>query len=154
MATTQPQQFTTDGANRLVWVLNLNPDHDYKEEFRGDKITIPKNQQRIPKHVNDGGNLMQWISARKFLGEPRAPAASTPHGEVINIGKPLRTVELTDEERETIQGPKPKKTKEEEQAAQNTCPLCVEPTAFASKKGLENHYKKAHPDRASIEEVA
>jgi hypothetical protein len=156
MAVVQPQQFTTSDANRLVWVLNRDPERDYVETYKDDEIRIPKNLGRVPALVTNGGNLMPWLSARKFLGQPVAQSQKTPHGEIINMGKPLQTVELTDEERMEIAGTTPehlrKVSKEDELAAQNTCTLCAEPISFASKKGLESHLKKEHPSRTPIEE--
>lgn len=156
MAVVQPQQFTTSDANRLVWVLNRDPERDYVETYKDDEIRIPKNLQRVPKLIKDGGNLMPWLSARKFLGQPVATSQKDPQGNVINMGKPLQTVELTDEERMEIAGTTPdhlkKVAKEVEVAAENTCTLCTEPLTFASKKGLETHYKKEHSNRTPVEE--
>jgi len=154
MATIQPTQFDSTHSGRLVWILNRDIKRDYKESFRDEAITIPANQKKIPKHVRDGGNLMEWLPARRFLMQPSSPYEALPNGEVINMGKPLFTEELTDEERAEIQGKSKKDltkaAKEEEKALQNTCTLCGE--TMATSRGLNLHIKSKHPERQPLSE--
>lgn len=154
MAVVQPQQFDSSATNRLVWILNSDPERDYVEQYKDIEITIPKYLGKIPKHVKDGGNLMEWLSARRFLGQPIQPSQKTPQGEVIHMGKPLRTVEMTDEERnkygESLSDLK-KTIKDAERAAANTCMLCTEPVSFATAEGLKAHLRKDHPTKKPIE---
>lgn len=153
MAVVQPQQFDAAATNRLVWILNSDPERDYTEEYKDLTITVPKYLGKVPKHVKDGGNLMEWLSARRFLGQPIQQSQKTPHGEVIHMGKPLRVVELTDEERAELENPKEfkKSVKEVERAAETTCTLCTEPKTFATVQGLTAHLKKDHSNRKPIE---
>lgn len=161
MAVVQPQQFSIDGGNRLVWVLNRDPERDYHEKYKDEDVMIPKNLRRIPKLLKDGGNLMPWLAARKFLGQPVTPSSKTPQGEIINMGKPLCTSELTDEERMELSGTNVvqlKKIKDAELQAEkkshNTCTLCTDDVkSFASKKGLELHLKKIHPEKTPLESL-
>lgn len=83
------------GSNRLVWIVNHNRS-DYTEEFRGEKLSIPANAE---KKV-----LMPFLAARRFLGQPKAPATVLADGTFLNMPKALETVELTDEERMKHEG--------------------------------------------------
>jgi hypothetical protein len=83
------------GSNRKVWVVNNNRD-TYVEDFRGEKMAIPGGAQ---KKV-----LMPYLAARRFLGQPKAPATILADGTFLNMPKALETVELTDEERMKYEG--------------------------------------------------
>jgi len=83
------------GSNRKVWVVNNNKD-TYTEEFRGEEMKIPGNGV---KKV-----LMPFLAARRFLGQPKAPAEMLPNGTFRNMPKALETIELTDDERIKYEG--------------------------------------------------
>jgi len=135
------------GSNRLVWVLNreLVP---YTETFRGAPITVPPNNEKVL--------LMQFLAARRFLAQPKAPAESLPDGTIVTPRKALWTLELTDEERETATGKSKKELEKEEKeiekAAANVCPICEEGTTFKTRTALKTHMTKKHPDRAPLPE--
>lgn len=74
--------------NRLVWVLNRHH-MAYTEEFKGELITIPPNEQRLVK--------MPFLEARSFLGRGKKPAKKNPDGSWINQPKALYTEEIQDE---------------------------------------------------------
>lgn len=74
--------------NRLVWVLNRHH-MDYTEEFKGELITIPSNNQRLVK--------MPFLEARSFLGRGKKPAKKNPDGSWLNQPKALYTEEIQDE---------------------------------------------------------
>ena len=96
---------TTDQfpSNRLVWVLNTHTD-PYKAEFQGTRIVVPAMCEKIPKHVRDGGNLMEYLAARKFIGDFKQPQGKTETGEPIFGPKALQSIELTEKERAEITG--------------------------------------------------
>lgn len=91
-------QLVTSDMNRYVWVLN-NHHEDYVEDFRGDKITVPANREKIAKPFTSGGNLMQFLAARKFLGQPKTAGHILPNGVWFTPPKALETVELTQDEK-------------------------------------------------------
>ncbi len=91
--------------SRKVWVLNSHTE-DYVEEFRGDKVRVPAN--------NEKALIMPYLEARRFLGQPKAPAEVGVDGKFITGPKALRTVELTDEEFSDFEG---KSSKELEKIA-------------------------------------
>lgn len=95
-----PQSTThieTASMSRLTWVLNRDSD-SYKAEFQGMKIEIPGNSEKIGKHVRDGGNLMEYLAARKFITDLKQPQRFTDRGEPVFGPKALYDKELTDEE--------------------------------------------------------
>lgn len=47
---------------------------------------------------------MPYLAARRFLGQPKAPATILADGTFLNMPKALETVELTDEERMKHEG--------------------------------------------------
>lgn len=104
MATPQPVVSTEDItsiSSRLVWVLNRDT-QPYKAEFRGMEIIVPPNMQKIGKHVRDGGNLMEYLEACKFVRDLKQPQKWVPDRSgkfepVFGI-KALCEVELTPEE--------------------------------------------------------
>lgn len=93
------EQLITSDMNRLVWVLN-NHHEAYTEDFRGDKITVPANREKVGKLFTDGGNLMQFLAARKFLGQPKTAGHVLPDGRWHTPPKALETVELTETEKQ------------------------------------------------------
>ena len=114
MSTAQPvanEQLVTQEMNRLVWVLNSH-NQDYTEEFRGDKITVPANNQKIYKRIEEGGSLMPYLAARKFLGQPKAAGQILPDGTWYTPPKSLRTEEMTITELNQFKGVKPETTTE------------------------------------------
>lgn len=104
--------------NRLVWIVSDTktvhgyPEEDFwhEEKYRSDLIRIPPNGK---KRV-----LMPLIEASKFLGQVYSMYDPYPNGSCINpdtgkvekerLGKPLRVLELTDEERLKYEGLSPK----------------------------------------------
>lgn len=108
------EQLVTQEMNRLVWVLN-NHHEAYTEDFRGDKITVPANREKIGKTFLEGGNLMPYLAARKFLGQPKTAGYILPDGRWFTPPKALETVELTtDEKRKYDAKMAPAETEEEE----------------------------------------
>lgn len=98
----QSESGTSLSASRLVWVLNRDPVFEYKARYRGDLVTIPKNMEKIPKTTGQGGNLMPYMEACRFvrdLVEPQGyemDAAGKPQPVFRN--KMLLEQELTAEE--------------------------------------------------------
>lgn len=97
------QQIETRTMSRLCWVLN-HDSQPYKAEFQGMNIVIPAFNEKIAKHVRDGGNLMEYLAACKFRSDYKQPQSFTQKGEPIFGLKCLRVEELSDEEREKIEG--------------------------------------------------
>jgi hypothetical protein len=103
-------------SSRLVWVLNrdFTP---YKGTFRGIKIEIPGNMKKIPKPASEGGNLMPYLEARRFIVDYKEPQGY----EMDNMGKPqpifgvkaLIDQELTQEEFASIVKKTPAEIKKE-----------------------------------------
>jgi hypothetical protein len=105
MAATQPSiQGEVSTMSRLVWVLNRDPEHSYKAEFQGVKIEIPADRQKIAKHVRDGGNLMEYLAARRFITDYKQPQGMTASGEFIFLSKELYDQELNEDELKSITG--------------------------------------------------
>lgn len=94
-------------SNRWVWILNRDVE-PYKAEFQGLDITIPPNMQKIAKHVRDGGNLMEYLAACKFVRDFKQPQKWVPTRggglEPIFGVKALLEHEMTEDEVETILG--------------------------------------------------
>lgn len=86
---------------RMVWVLNSDF-RSYTEDYRGKPLTVPPNSQKIPKRIYDGGNLMEFIEARMFLGNMKVPQKID--GKWVETPKALRTEELTEKEYKEIFG--------------------------------------------------
>ncbi len=110
MATPQPLVSTEDirsVSSRLVWVLNRDT-NPYKATFRDVEITVPPNMEKIPKHVRDGGNLMEYLEACKFVRDLKQPQKWVPDRggkfEPIFGIKALCEVELTPDEFKKIVG--------------------------------------------------
>jgi hypothetical protein len=104
---TSPQAQTshveTSSMARLTWVLN-RADRPYKAEFQGMQITIPPRYQKIAKHVRDGGNLMEYLAARKFIVDFKQPQEFTQKGEPLFFSKELIDEPLTEDELKAISG--------------------------------------------------
>ena len=90
-------EFVANTASRPVWVLNRNSE-PYIEKFRGEEITVPGNNQKIYKSIREGGSIMGFLEARKFLGQPKAVANKNVKGVIIVPEKALQTVEMTENE--------------------------------------------------------
>lgn len=144
-----PQPLTTNAITetdlrtssaRLVWVLNRDTMRSYKAEFRGLQIEIPKDRQKIAKHVRDGGNLMEYLEACKFVRDLKQPQEWVPDGagkfEPRFYTKELYEQELTAEEFEQIVGQKTKDFFKKEAAAEER------KARKASQKAIESHTKK------------
>jgi len=96
-------------SSRLCWVLNRDPNRSYKAEFRGTVIEIPPGHQKIAKHVRDGGNLMEYLEACKFVRDLKQPQEYLPDPrngqfEPRFFTKELYEQELTTEEFNKIVG--------------------------------------------------
>lgn len=72
MATPAVQVELDSSHKRLVWVLNRDS-RSYKATFRRMKIEIPPKYEKIGKHVRDGGNLMEYLEACKFVRAFKEP---------------------------------------------------------------------------------
>lgn len=75
---------------RKVFVIN-NGSQEYVESFKGTTYRIPPNGV---KEI-----LMPFLEARKFLARPNGLYQADNQGNVLDMGKPLATIELSDEER-------------------------------------------------------
>lgn len=119
MAATQPSiqgEVNTNLSNRLVWVLNRDG-APYTANFQGMDITVPANSEKIPKHVRDGGNLMQYLDARHFITDLKQPQSyhTSPAGDRTPVFGPkaLYDQALTQVEFDKIVGKKPEQMKKE-----------------------------------------
>lgn len=94
-------------STRLVWVLNRDV-NEYKGTFRGTKITIPANMERIPLRAEKGGNLMPYLEARRFISDLKEAQGfqEDENGDRTPIFgvKSLIDHEMTAEEVKTILG--------------------------------------------------
>lgn len=90
---------------RLVWVLNRDV-RPYKAEFRGMEIIVPPNMEKIPKHVREGGNLLEYLEACKFVRDLKQPQEwkmdSNGKPQPMFYSKMLLEQELTEDEYKTI----------------------------------------------------
>lgn len=86
---------------RLVWVLNRDV-KPYMGTYRGVKVTIPANMEKIGKRFDKGGNLMGYLEAREFITDLKEPQGFREDGsgkrEPIFGVKALLDAELTEEE--------------------------------------------------------
>lgn len=85
-------------SSRLVWVLNRHRTEPYRAEFRGMEITIPANFEKIPRHVRDGGNLMEYLEACKFVRDFKVPQKWVPNPRTGQVEPIFSTKELFEEE--------------------------------------------------------
>lgn len=96
-------------SSRLCWVLNRDS-HPYTGTFRGVKITIPANLEKIPKRAETGGNLLPYLEACHFVRDLKEPQGF----QMDSAGKPFPIMgakmlfeqELTKAEYESITGSK------------------------------------------------
>jgi hypothetical protein len=142
MANEMAQDIDRSSINRKVWIINTSK-YEYTENFRGSPITVPPNGEKK--------TLMTILAAERFKGQPKAPAEYLPNGQLApNSPKPkaLQIVELTDEEREKIEGKSKeqvaKDVKKEEQAEKSVCSICG--GKFKGEMGLKVHLKAMHPE--------
>ena len=118
-----PQSMNTEqtdiyaSAARLVWVLNRDRIHSYKGNFRGNKVEIPPNEEKIPKLAQHGGNLMPYLEARRFITDLKDPQGflEDDNGgrQPIFRSKELYDMELTQEEFDMIVKKTPAQVKKE-----------------------------------------
>jgi len=131
-------------SSRLVWVLNrdLVP---YKGTFQGDQIVIPPNMEKIPKLVTNGGNLMPYMDARRFIVDLKEPQSF----DMDNMGKPqprfgikaLIDQELTADEVAKFLNKTPTQLKREAVAEEKT-----------AARNLSKELNKARPGKVSFQE--
>jgi len=137
-------QVTVDG-NRPVWVVNTH-NEPYTEVYRGKAITVPPNGEK--------SLILPYLKARKFLGQPKAPADKFPNGQWRSQPKALATIEMTDDERANHEGKDISKIQKEiadkEKAMSLKCSLCE----FVSKdtRGLKTHMTRMHEGSEPIPE--
>jgi hypothetical protein len=148
MSTQPTTQFTVpELINRKVWVLNRDSE-PYTEEFRGQTITVPADEQKE--------TLMPYLSAEKFLSQPKCPAFTNSRGDYQVRPKALYIQELTKQERIDMEGITQEQMEKEadrfEKATRNICTLCQDGKVFGSEKGLKVHMKKMHSDRAPVKD--
>lgn len=112
MGTPQSLGATADGmqilTNRLVWVLNRDIKYSYKANWRGIKVCIPPDKEKIAKRFEDGGNLFPYLEAVKFVRDLKEPQEWIDDGggkpQPIFRTKELFEHELTKEEFDKIVG--------------------------------------------------
>lgn len=101
---------------RLVWVLNRD-ENPYTGHYRGVKITIPPEKEKIGKLYRDGGNLMPYLEACEFVTDLKEPQRFEPDsaGKMNPIFGPkaLMRVELTQEEFDKYVGKSKEQVKKE-----------------------------------------
>lgn len=137
MAVESAQHHIRPESARKVWIFN-DYEKDHVEEFRGEKWVIPAN----------GKILKPVLEANKFLSQAIPPSIKRADGSYLRPPKALRLVELTEEERERLEGvnKESQKTALQEQNVKVslTCMKC----GFLSKdpNGLDAHVKAKHPE--------
>jgi len=152
MSNTQPsvELAPSRGSNRMVWILNSHTEA-YTEKFRGGvEITVPANDEKIMKHITKGGNLCEFLAARRFIGQPKAQAQVAVNGRYLSPPKALRTMELTETEINKLEGAaaqeKVKADKMRDKEQRNVCTLCQDGKTFATEKALRMHLMTDHAD--------
>lgn len=132
--------------NRKVYVVNMYS-KPHVEDFRGKLITVPPNGEK--------SFLMPYLAAERFIGQMWPYAKPKPNGEYRpgEAPKALKIIELSDAEKEKIEGKSPeqlKKMREEEEAALRlTCQQCG--FHAATETGLKIHISRNHPDSGFVE---
>jgi hypothetical protein len=102
-------QDITLSSSRLCWVLNRDPIYSYKAVYRGTLIEVPPNLQKIAKRTEEGGNLMPYLEACRFvrdLVEPQGFEMVNGKPEPIFRKKMLFEQELSLEEFKELHGGK------------------------------------------------
>lgn len=129
--------------NRKVWVIN-NHTETYKEEFRGEFISIPPNGEKK--------KLMPYLAARRFLAQVTSPGEKLPNGQWKSPPKALATVELTPAERMVIDGITPEDIARNANAVEEALKLQCQICQFQAKdsRGLKIHMTKEHGDREPV----
>ena len=130
---------------RKVWVLNRHATKTYKEEYRGEIVSVPP--------ANEKSMLLDLISAEKFLARGTTPQFYANDGVTeISMGKPLYIQELTLEEVK-VHDPKNYNvdTKKEERELKALCTICGE--QLPTQKGLTLHVSRKHPDLSPVKEL-
>lgn len=130
---------------RKVWVLNRHLNKEYKEEYRGEIVSVPP--------ANEKKLLMDLVSAEKFLARGSTPQFFANDGITeLSIGKPLYIQELTEEEVK-IHDPKNYAfdAKKEEKELKALCTVCGE--QLPTQKGLQIHIARKHPDLSPVKEL-
>lgn len=131
-------------AQRRVWVIN-NHTEEYTETFKNKTYVIPPNGE---KKV-----LLPFLTARKFLAQGKPPAERHPRtGEWLHKPKALQTVELTEEERKSLDKglDLAAESKKEENAFKNMCMICNK--QFKTAPALKAHTTKDHPNAVAAED--
>lgn len=135
--------FVSSLGSRKVWVVNSN-ENDYEENFKGKVIKVPGN----------GKIIMDYLGAERFISSPVAPEIKLPNGEyaILNgkkmIGKPLRIVELSDDERSKIEGKTREQVEKEDRQLEARLKFSCGKCTFVgeSTKGLKIHIATKHED--------
>lgn len=149
MAELLTQQLDRTLSNRKVWLVN-GWHKPFTQEFRGEQVTVP----------GKGRILMSFTEANRFKAlmnpffcppDDILPNGDYPEGK---MPKMLHIQELTEEEREEIEGKNSEDLEKErekyEKALKRTCPMCEH--TFPTAKGLKLHTARMHPDAIPVED--
>lgn len=143
---TQSTSFTKIFSSRKVCVLNMH-DQPYKEDFKGEVITIPPLGARKV--------FMPAWKASKFLASCAAPPAHDYTGEAIRGGavKMLRISELTPEEKLSQGEDSSEVIQKKQMAADKALGLFCGMCGYKSKDSadLKSHTAFTHPEAVPVE---
>lgn len=129
---------------RKVWVLNRHVNKEYKEEYRGEVVTVPP--------ANEKKLLLDLVSAEKFLSRGATPQFFANDGVTeLSIGKPLYIQELTVEEVMKYDPKNAAELKKEERELKALCTICGE--QLPTPKGLATHITRKHPDLSPVKDI-
>lgn len=130
---------------RKVWILNRHATKEYREEYRGEIVSVPAN--------NEKKMLLDLISAEKFLSRGATPQFFANDGSTeLSMGKPLYIQELTLDEVK-VHDPKNYNVdvKKEERELKALCTVCGE--QLPTQRGLAIHVSRKHPDLSPVKEL-
>jgi hypothetical protein len=135
---------TNLSSSRMVWVLNRDS-HPYSARFRGTPITIPANLEKIMKRAEDGGNLLPYLEAVRFVRDLIEPQGyemdSQGKPQPIFRSKMLFEQELTADEFMKLTGKKPQVTAKD----------VLKEEKKARSKLTEALMKNANPNKVQVD---
>jgi hypothetical protein len=140
--TVEPDTTVRGADTRKVWVENIM-NEPYAEKFHEQIVEVPAS----------GKIMMPFLEAHRFVSQWKAPLKKDVNGmwQQVKGPKPLRVIEMSDEEREKLTGVTPKQVEASEKAADQKVRLTCMKCGFqaVSDKGLKIHASAVHPEMAA-----
>ena len=129
--------------SREVWVVNLHKTQTYRQEYMGQVFEVPPQEEK-KLHL-------EYMDAEGFLSKPDQPQTFDNVGKEIYMGKPLKIVEMNDEERMKFDPRYKAKAKETEMLGKDRCTICGK--KMEHPDFLVPHMKAVHPGREPVKEM-